>query len=297
MAKCRVKRGAGANREATPRVGREAHKATPPSAASASCGHFRHPWYREQPLQSCLRGGAVILLPPYPASPKRREKGWARSQGNPSPNTQLGLYRAPVIIPLLERLEIMSSSPDKGPGTHGVAGHMELGRSALPEQRGSPLPRTLFPRSCSSKAEGRGRTGQPNPACHGSPSAQQLPGDCGPYPHTTAPEGGIPTPKEGWHQGTPHHTARDVRREGTVPGSVRQRPVGGGLRPPLSPWVPLHHLTREQGRWANLSTFPTIFKPAEHRTRPCMVPAVSKQPGPGPRGPCRRQLGPAEGPR
>lgn len=115
--------------------------------------------------------------------------------------------------------------------------------------------------------------------------------------HTTALEGGIPTPKEGWHQGTPHHRARDVRREGTVPGSVRQRPVGGGLRPPLSPWVPLHHLTREQGRWVNLSTFPTIFKPAEHRTGPCMVTAVSKQPGPGPWGPCRRQLGPAEGPR
>lgn len=79
-------------------------------------------------------------------------------------------------------------------------------------------------------------------------------------------------------------------------------PVGQGLGE-VSSGVPCPlgcHITTSQGNGAmgeSFSTCPSISTPEEHRTWPCMVPVVSRQPGPGPRGPCRHQLGPVEGPR
>lgn len=192
----------------------------------------------------------------------------------------------------------MSGSPGKGPGTHGLAGEMELGQggtcgTALPEQLGSPLPRKLFPRGGTSKAEsrmeGRSRTSRAKPSL-------SVPSRClvtvFASPHTTASAGSMPTPGEA---GIRAHLVTEPETQGGQAqwgGGLCE--VGSGLLCPLEP-----HLTTSQGTGTmgeSRSTSPTILQPAKHRACPCMAPTVSKQPGPGPRGPCRHQLGPAEGP-
>lgn len=112
-------------------------------------------------------------------------------------------------------------------------------------------------------------------------------------PHSTATAGSTPMPKEGWHQGTPHHGARDAKRAQSLLGGAEAcgRWAQASLVPLGLP-SPSHRGSGLMG--ASLSPSPTMFQP-EHRPCPCMVPAVSKEPGPGPRHPCRRWLGPAEG--
>ena len=162
------------------------------------------------------------------------------------------------------------------------------------EQLGSPSQRSPSqgPAAPKLRAKGQGRTRQPNASLSMSLMAAPVPisslGTTDTSPHTTASVGSIPVLEEGWHQGG---------REGTAPRPSGAGPVGGEFRCPLSPWVSHHNLTGEWGNGESFSTCPSISTPEEHRTWPCMVPVVSRQPGPGPRGPCRHQLGPVEGPR
>lgn len=100
-----------------------------------------------------------------------------------------------------------------------------------------------------------------------------------PLPRATASAGAIPIPKINWHSGA------------QLQASACRGPVGGGLKPPLPPWVSHHSLTGELGD-KNLP--PRLPLSPGHRACLQTAPVVSRQPGPGPRGHCRCQRGPAE---
>lgn len=293
----------GTGREAPGPVGGRAAcpHPTPPSEASASCGHF---W----PLQAPLVGshGSLALgegqsAPLTLLPPQRMEKGWARSQGTPSPNTRLGLYRAAVITCFPGATGEHEWLPRQGPRNpwagwrDGVGAGWDLWY-CTPRAAWQPPPKEALPKGRHLQSrEPNGGEGQDRKAKTQPLSAQQVSGDCGRLsPHHCISREHAHT-REGRHQGTPRHGARDARRarsQAQWGGGLWE--VGSGLLGPPRP-----HLTTSQGTGMmgeSCSTSPTILQPAEHRACPCMAPAVSKQPGPGPRGPCRHQLGPAEGP-
>lgn len=155
----------------------------------------------------------------------------------------------------------------------------------------SPAPTVPKP---SAKQRGAAGLDSQNPATRGSPRAQQLPGEC----HHLPPQSCIcrEHPHAQGRLASGHTSSRSQGcKEGTNPawwdGGLWE--VGSGLLSPLGLTSPPHRGTGMMG--ASLSPSPTMFQP-EHRPYPCMVPAVFKEPGLGPRRPSRRWLGPTEGP-
>lgn len=153
------------------------------------------------------------------------------------------------------------------------------------EQLDSPLPRKLFTGAYSFKAdiqrEGKGRAPQPEDSfsratTHGSGTLYS------PVPMNSLVAMVTSNHSNCITRGHPHAQDRLAFR-GTAPNlSGVWGPVGSELL-----CLPGPHITVSQGN--------RVIGASRTQSPPQRVSIVSKQPGPGPQGHCRNQLGPAEG--
>lgn len=205
-----------------------------------------------------------------PSFPRKEGESLGQVSGSPFPKHTVGpMQGGSHHLHSWRQLRMLSKQERRNPGS-GSGQRVGAGCAPCcwPPQRSTrkaawqwqPLPRKLFLGACSSKAEsqkeGRDKARKPEAslprATHGSWTLCSAVPISSLVTTVTSPRDncisrGLPMFKIGLHSGA-HSITEPGSRESTAPSlSGGGGPMGGGLRPPLLPWVSRPRLTGKQG--------------------------------------------------